>query len=164
MGLIDFFKSNRYLKSNRSKFLVLLFLFAMIVFSGGILFTLGLAFRRRTLLFRMSYMLIAVLWVVLTIRAICVKVNIKAIWQGMISEFYGMQENYERTLSRRYQDLLSRYPMAVAEYESHCWHQDPRPTNSEIMESALAISEQEWVDREVAAKKKIADKSASHNS
>ena len=109
-------------------------------------------------------MAIAVLWVVLSIYAICVKVNFKAIWRGMIDEFYDRQESYERTLNRNYQDLLSRYPLAVAEYESHCWHQKPRPTNSEIMESALAMSEQEWVEREVAAEKKMAEKNSSHNS
>lgn len=164
MNIIQDFKGNRFFKSNRSKFIALLFLFAVIVFLGGILFTLGLGFRRRTLFLRGAYMAIAVLWVVLSIYAICVKVNFKAIWRGMIDEFYARQENYERTLSRNYQDLLSRYPMAVAEYESHCWHQNPRPTNSEIMESALAMSEQEWVEREIAAEKKMAEKNSSHKS
>ena len=152
---------NRYFKSNRSKVLALILLFAVIMFLGGILFTCGLGFRRRTIFLRMSYMIIAVLWVVLSIRAICIKVNFKAIWHGMIDEFYDRQENYERTLNRRYQDLLSRFPMAVAEYESHCWHQHPRPTNSEIMESALAIGEQEWAKREVAAEQKVANKNGS---
>ena len=152
---------NRYFKSNRSKVLALILLFAVIMFLGGILFTCGLGFRRRTIFLRMSYTIIAVLWVVLSIRAICIKVNFKAIWRGMIDEFYDRQESYERTLNRRYQDLLSRFPMAVAEYESHCWHQHPRPTNSEIMESALAIGEQEWAKREVAAEQKVANKNYS---
>lgn len=155
---------NRFFKSNRSKFIALIILFLVITFLGGILFTCGLGFRARTLFLRMSYMIIAVLWVVLSIRAICIKVNFRAIWRGVIDEFYDRRENYERTLNRNYQDLLSRYPIAVAEYESHCWHQNPRPTNSEIMESALAMSEQEWVEREVAAEKKMAEKNSSHKS
>ena len=109
---------------------------------------------------RGAYMVIAVLWVVLSIRAICIRVNFKAIWRGVIDEFYDSQEGYERSLNMRYQDLLSRFPLAVAEYESHCWHQHPRPTNSEIMESALAMDEQEWSQRESAAEKKMAEKNS----
>lgn len=164
MNLTQLFKSNRVFKNNRSRFIALIILFIVIVALGGVLFVLGYLFRRRTLFLRGAYMAIAVLWVVLTIYAICVKVNFRAIWRGMIDEFYARKENYERTLSRNYQDLLSRYPMAVAEYESHCWHQNPRPTNSEIMESALAINEREWVEREVAAEKKMAEKNSSRKS
>ena len=155
---------NSIFKSNRTKFTALVILFLIIIFLGGILFTCGLGFRRRTILLRMSYMTIAALWVVLSIRAICIKVNFKAIWLGMIDEFYDRKESYERTLNRNYQELLSRYPMAVAEYESHCWHQVPRPTNSEIMESALAIEEKEWVEREMTAERKMAEKSAARKS
>ena len=151
---------NQYFSSNRTKLLALLILFTLIVFSGSILFTCGLGFRRRTLFLRGAYMVIAVLWVVLSIRAICIKVNFKAIWRGVIDEFYDSQEGYERSLNMRYQDLLSRFPLAVAEYESHCWHQHPRPTNSEIMESALAMDEQEWSQRESAAEKKMAEKNS----
>lgn len=151
---------NQYFSSNRTKLLALVILFTLIVFSGSILFTCGLGFRRRTLFLRGAYMVIAVLWVVLSIRAICIKVNFKAIWRGVIDEFYDSQEGYERSLNMRYQDLLSRFPLAVAEYESHCWHQHPRPTNSEIMESALAMDEQEWSQRESAAEKKMAEKSS----
>ena len=149
---------NQYFSSNRTKLLALLILFTLIVFSGSILFTCGLGFRRRTFFLRGAYMVIAVLWVVLSIRAICIRVNFKAIWRGVIDEFYDSQEGYERSLNMRYQDLLSRFPLAVAEYESHCWHQHPRPTNSEIMESALAMDEQEWSQRESAAEKKMAEK------
>lgn len=151
---------NQYFSSNRTKLLALVILFTLIVFSGSILFTCGLGFRRRTLFLRGAYMVIAVLWVVLSIRAICIKVNFKAIWRGVIDEFYDSQEGYERSLNMRYQDLLSRFPLAVAEYESHCWHQHPRPTNSEIMESALAMDEQEWSQRESAAEKKMAEKNS----
>ena len=151
---------NQYFSSNRTKLLALLILFTLIVFSGSILFTCGLGFRRRTFFLRGAYMVIAVLWVVLSIRAICIRVNFKAIWRGVIDEFYDSQEGYERSLNMRYQDLLSRFPLAVAEYESHCWHQHPRPTNSEIMESALAMDEQEWSQRESAAEKKMAEKKA----
>jgi len=151
---------NQYFSSNRTKLLALVILFTLIVFSGSILFTCGLGFRRRTLFLRGAYMVIAVLWVVLSIRAICIKVNFRAIWRGVIDEFYDSQEGYERSLNMRYQDLLSRFPLAVAEYESHCWHQHPRPTNSEIMESALAMDEQEWSQRESAAEKKMAEKNS----
>lgn len=153
---------NRYFKTNRSKFWGLMVLFLIIIFFGGVLFTWGYLFKRRTLYLRGAYMLIAVLWVVLSIRAICIKVNFRAIWRGMVDQFYARQESYERDLDRRYQDLISRYPMAVAEYESQCWHQNPRPTNSEIKESALVIEEREWVERERAAEKKMADRNSAH--
>lgn len=153
---------NRYFKTNWQKILALIFLFAVIAFLGGILFTCGLGFRKRTLFLRMSYMIIAVLWVVLSIRAICIKVHFGDIWRGMINEIYDRKDKYAQEMYKRYQDLNSQYPMAVAEYESHCWHQHPRPTNSEIMESALAITDVEWIEREKKAREKVASKHEKH--
>ena len=75
---------NRVFKSNWSKVLALLLLFAIIAFFGGLLFSWGYRFRKRTLLLRGSYMAIAVLWVVLTIWTICRKVHFGALWRGMI--------------------------------------------------------------------------------
>lgn len=155
---------NRYFKSNWSKIVALLLLFAIIAFFGGLLFSWGYRFRKRTLLFRGSYMAIAVLWVVLSIRAICIKVHFGALWRGMMDEIYKRAGHYENSLYQNYQDLNSRYPMAVAEFESHCWHQHPRPTNSEIMEMALKISEIEWSEREKKAREKVASKHSSHTS
>jgi len=156
--------TNRIFKSNWSKILALLLLFAIIAFFGGLLFSWGYRFKKRTLLLRGAYMAIAVLWVVLTIWTICKKVRFGALWRGMMDEIYKRAGRYENTLYQNYQDLNSRYPMAVAEYESHCWHQHPRPTNTEIMESALAISESEWIEREKKAKDRVANKHSSHTS
>lgn len=155
---------NRIFKSNWSKILALLLLFAIIAFFGGLLFSWGYRFKKRTLLLRGAYMAIAVLWVVLTIWTICKKVHFGVLWRGMMDEIYKRAGRYENTLYQSYQDLNSRYPMAVAEYESHCWHQHPRPTNTEIMESALAISESEWIEREKKAKDRVANKHSSHTS
>lgn len=155
---------NRVFKNNRSKVLALLLLFAIIAFFGGLLFSWGYRFQKRTLFLRGSYMAIAVLWVVLTIWTICRKVHFGALWRGMMNEIYRRAEHYENSLYQNYQDLNSRYPMAIAEYESHCWHQHPRPTNTEIMESALAISESEWIEREKKAKDRVANKHSSHTS
>ena len=109
-------------------------------------------------------MAIAVLWVVMSIRAICIKVHFGTLWRGMMDEIYKRAGHYENSLYQNYQDLNSRYPMAVAEFESHCWHQHPRPTNSEIMEMALKISEIEWSEREKKAREKVASKHSSHTS
>lgn len=155
---------DRIFKSNWSKILALLLLFAIIAFFGGLLFSWGYRFKKRTLLLRGGYMAIAVLWVVLTIWTICKKVHFGVLWRGMMDEIYKRAGRYENSLYQSYQDLNSRYPMAVAEYESHCWHQHPRPTNTEIMESALAISESEWIEREKKAKDRVANKHSSHTS
>ena len=155
---------NRYLKSNWSKVLTLIVIFAIIIFLGSLLFSWGYRFRKRTLFLRGMYMAIAVLWVVLSIRAICIKVHFGALWRGMMDEIYKRAGRYENSLYQNYQDLNSRYPMAVAEFESHCWHQHPRPTNSEIMEMALKISEIEWSEREKKAREKVASKHSSHTS
>jgi len=150
---------NRVFKTNTSKIIALLVLFAIIAFFGGLLFSWGYRFQKRTWLLRGSYMAIAVFWVVLSIRAICVKVHFGALWRGMMDDIYNKHaRRYENTLTQDYRDLNSRYPMAVAEYESHCWHQHPRPTNTEIMESALTISEEEWIEREKQAREKVAHK------
>ena len=63
---------NRIFKTNTSKIIALLVLFAIIAFFGGLLFSWGYRFQKRTWFLRGSYMAIAVLWVVLSIRAICV--------------------------------------------------------------------------------------------
>lgn len=155
---------NRYFKTNWSKIVALLLLFAVIAFFGGLLFSWGYRFRKRTWLLRGSYMAIAVLWVVMSIRAVCIKVHFGTLWRGMMDEIYKRAGRYENSLYQNYQDLNSRYPMAVAEFESHCWHQHPRPTNSEIMEMALKISEIEWSEREKKAREKVASKHSSHTS
>ena len=155
---------NRYFKTNWSKIVALLLLFAVIAFFGGLLFSWGYRFQKRTWLLRGSYMAIAVLWVVMSIRAICIKVHFGTLWRGMMDEIYTRAGHYENSLYQKYQDLNSRYPMAVAEFESHCWHQHPRPTNSEIMEMALKISEIEWSEREKKAREKVASKHSSHTS
>ena len=155
---------NRYFKSNWSKILALLIVFAIIIFLGGLLFSWGYRFKKRTLLLRGSYMLIAVLWVVLSIRAICIKVHFGAIWRGLMNDIDRRIHGYEDELTKNYQDLISRYPLAVAEYESHCWRQTPRPTNSEIMESALAIDEREWIEREKRAREKVTNKNTARKS
>ena len=149
---------NRIFKTNTSKIIALLVLFAIIAFFGGLLFSWGYRFQKRTWFLRGSYMAIAVLWVVLSIRGICVKVHFGNLWHGMMNELYDRSRHYENDLIQNYRDLNARYPMAVAEYESHCWHQHPRPTNTEIMESALKISEMEWIEREKAARNKVASK------
>jgi len=76
----------------------------------------------------------------------------------MIDDLYSHQEDFEKDLSKEYQILLSKYPMAVAQYESKCWKQDPRPTHVEIMDNAIKISEQEWEERERKAKESMAQK------
>ena len=76
----------------------------------------------------------------------------------MINDVYSHQEDFVLKIHREYQELVSKYPMAIAEYESHCWKQNPRPSTPEIMESALAINEYEWMEREKKARKKMEEK------
>ena len=75
-----------------------------------------------------------------------------------MADIYGHKEDFLLKTRRDYQDLVSKYPLAIAEYESHCWHQNPRPTQLEIMDSALAITEYEWIEREKKARQKISEK------
>ena len=103
-------------------------------------------------------MAIAVALVVFTVRWLCVKYNFAGLWQGMMNDLYSHQEDFVLRIHRDYQELMSKYPLAIAEYESHCWKQDPRPSTPEIMESALAIKETEWTEREKKARKKMEEK------
>ncbi len=135
-------------KRNVAKVLLFLVVFLVIAFLGGILFTCGLGFRMRTLLFRLFLMGVSVVWVVGCIWWICHRYRFGDIWRGMIDDLYAHQEDFERDLAKEYQALLSEFPMAVAQYEAACWKQRPRPTNVEIMDGALKISRQEWVERE----------------
>ena len=146
------------LRKNWVRILLLLFVFFVIIFMASILFDCGLAFRKRTIFFRLSYMLIAVLWVFFTVRWLCVRYDFAGLWRGMMNDIYNHQEDFVLRIHRDYQELVSKYPLAIAEYESHCWRQNPRPTYPEIMESALAISELEWIEREKNARKKVSEK------
>lgn len=145
-------------KSNLGKVLVLLLVFAAIVFIASILFACGLGFQKRTIFLRVTYMLIAVSWVVFTVRWLCLKYDFAGLWHGLMNDHYRHQEDFMLKIHRDYQELVSKYPLSIAEYESHCWKQNPRPSTPEIMESALAINEYEWMEREKKARKKMEEK------
>ena len=146
------------LKSNWVRVALLLIVFAVIVYIASILFACGLGFKKRTAFLRGTYMVVAVAWVVFTVRWLCMKYDFAGLWRGMMNDIYRHQEDFVLRIHREYQELVSKYPLAVAEYESHCWRQNPRPSTPEIMESALAIGEKEWIEREKKAQKKIDEK------
>ena len=146
------------LRSNVVRVMLMLLVFVVIVYVGSILFACGLGFQKRTAFLRALYMVIAVAWVVFTVRWLCLKYNFAGLWRGMMNDVYSHQEDFVLRIHREYQELVSKYPLAIAEYESHCWKQNPRPSTPEIMESALAISEIEWIEREKKARKKIDEK------
>jgi hypothetical protein len=77
---------------------------------------------------------------------------------GVLEDYYAHQEDFERDIRKRYQDLVEQFPLAIAEYESHCWKLNPRPSNPEMMEKALAMDSHVWMEKEMAAKEKIAHK------
>ena len=145
-------------KSNLGKVLVFLLVFAAIVFIASILFACGLGFQKRTIFLRVTYMLIAVSWVVFTVRWLCLKYDFAGLWHGLMNDHYRHQEDFMLKIHRDYQELVSKYPLSIAEYESHCWKQNPRPSTPEIMESALAISELDWIEREKNARNKMNEK------
>lgn len=147
------------LKRNWVRVVVLLLVFTAIIILASILFCSGLGFTKRTWTLRSIYMLVAVLWVFFTVRWLCLKYDFAGLWRGMMNDIYGHEEDFLLKTRRDYQDLVSNYPLAIAEYESHCWHQTPRPTQLEIMDSALAIKEYEWIEREKRARQKISEKS-----
>jgi len=154
----------KFFKSNLFKILLLLLLFAVILYFGSLLFDWGYRFRKRTLFLRITYMSIAVIWSVGTIAGLCHYFRFGKLWRGMMDDFYSHQDDFQRDIYKEYQVLLTKYPIAVAQFESKCWKQDPRPTNVEVMESALKISEAEWEEREKAAKEKMAQKHESKKS
>ena len=147
-----------FLHSNTAKVLMWIFVYLVVLFLGSILFTCGLGFRKRTMFLRMTYMIIAVVWSVSMIIVLAIRYNFSTLWHGMIEDIIDHQEDYERGLRRRYQDLITNYPLSIAEFESHCWHKDPRPSNPEIMEEALALGEEEWSKREAAARHKMEER------
>jgi hypothetical protein len=146
------------LKSNWFKVLLLLLVFVVIVYIASILFACGLGFKKRTIILRLIYMIASVAWVVFTVRWLCLRFDFAGLWRGMMNDHYSHQEDFMLKIHRDYQELVSHYPLAIAEYESHCWKQNPRPSTPEIMESALAISELEWIEREKRAREKMKEK------
>lgn len=148
----------KILKSNWFRVVLLLLAFAVVVYIASILFACGLGFKKRTLLLRLVYMVVSVAWVFFTVRWLCLKYDFAGLWRGMVNDLYSHQEDFVLKIHRDYQELVSHYPLAIAEYESHCWKQNPRPSTPEIMESALAISELEWVEREKRAREKMKEK------
>ena len=150
----------KFWKSNLFKIIIFIVVFLIIAYFGSILFDWGYRFRKRTVFLRATYMSLAVIWVVGSIWWICYRFRFGDIWRAMIDDFYSHQEDFAKDLTKDYQALLAKYPIAVAQFESKCWKQDPRPTNVEIMDSALKISEQEWQEREKKAKESMAQKHA----
>ena len=146
------------MRRNWSKVLLLLLAFTAIIFVASMLFACGLGFQKRTMFLRGTYMVAAVAWAFFTIRWLCVKFDFARLWQSMMNDLYSHQEDFVLKIYRDYQDLVSKYPMAIAEYESHCWRQNPRPSTPEIMESALSISEMEWIEREKKARARVEGK------
>lgn len=146
------------LRKNWAKLLLLLALFAAVEFVASMLFACGLGFQKRTLFLRSLYMLLAVVWVVFTVRWLCLKFDFAGLWRGLMNDVYRHQEDFVVKIHRDYQDLVSKYPLSIAEFESHCWRQNPRPSTPEIMEAALAINELEWIEREKKARAKMEGK------
>lgn len=155
---------NKLFKSNLSKIILFFIVFIIILYFGGLLFSWGYRFRRRTLFLRISYMTIATIWSVGNIWWICVRFRFGEYWRGLMDDIYSRQEKFRTDLRLQYQDLMNRYPLAVAEYETYCWKQRPRPSATEIMENALKISNLEWLDREKKAKEKIELRKTQRNS
>ena len=146
------------MKSNWSKLALLLAVFVVIVFAASILFACGLGFQKRTLFLRGTYMVISVAWVVFTVRWLCLMYDFAGLWRSIVNDVYNHQEDFVLKMHREYQELVSKYPLAIAEYESHCWKQNPRPSTPEIMESALSMNEKEWIEREKKARQKMDEK------
>lgn len=142
-------------KSNLLKVVLLLMAFIVIVGFAYVLFDWGYRFKMRTLFLRGSYMAIAVIWAVGSIWWICYRVRFGRLWRGMIDEILPSQDSFERETSQKYQVLVSKYPHATARYESECWKKTPRPTNLEIMDNALHISDEEWQEREAVAEERL---------
>ena len=145
-------------KSYWGRLLLLMLAFVVVIFFASMLFACGLGFQKRTIFLRGTYMVMAVIIVVFTVRWLCLKYDFAGLWRGLMNEFYNHQEDFMLKIHREYQELVNKYPLSVAEYESHCWKQQPRPSTPEIMESALAVSEIEWIEREKTARKKLEEK------
>ena len=95
------------LRSNVVRVMLMLLVFALIVYVGSILFACGLGFQKRTAFLRALYMVIAVAWVVFTVRWLCLKYNFAGLWRGMMNDVYSHQEDFVLRIHREYQLLLS---------------------------------------------------------
>lgn len=146
------------LKRNWFKVVLLFLAFAIIVYIASILFSCGLGFKKRTAFLRIMFIVVSLLWAFFTVRGLCIRYDFAGLWRGMVDELYGHQEDFLLRIRREYQELMSDYPLAVAEYETHCWRQNPRPSQFEIIESALAISQEEWIEREKHARQSMYEK------
>ena len=141
-------------RANAKKLALVVVIFLGIIFVGSILFSLGIAFRKRTLFLRIVYMVSAGLLVSMTIRSIAIKVNFPLLWSRFYDNLFDHKEDYEKRLMNRYTELSFKYPLSVARFESHYWRDNPRATNFEIMERALETKEQEWEEQERSMKNK----------
>lgn len=146
-----------FLKSNLCRVLTFLFVFLLLISASAVLFIRSLRFYAVPIL-RALYIGISIVWAVASIWWVIVRFDFVKYWRGMVDDFWDSQEDFERELYIKYRELMDTYPIAIAEYESHCWRQSPRPTNPEMMEQALAISVDEWKEREEKAKARLAEK------
>lgn len=146
-----------FLKSNLCRVLTFFFVFLLLISASAVLFIRSLRFYAVPIL-RALYIGISIVWAVASIWWVIVRFDFVKYWRGMVDDFWDSQEDFERELYIKYRELMDTYPIAIAEYESHCWRQSPRPTNPEMMEQALAISVDEWKEREEKAKARLAEK------
>ena len=68
-------------KSYWGRLLLLMLAFVVVIFFASMLFACGLGFQKRTIFLRATYMVMAVIIVVFTVRWLCLKYDFAGLWR-----------------------------------------------------------------------------------
>lgn len=132
---------------------VLLCLIIIAIMGAGVTLTI-VGFKATAVTIRCFVAVVLVTITILTIRTIINRTHFVGILQDLMNNIFNMKNSYERELYNKYNILMSKYPIAISQYESKCWKNGIK-TSYEIMESATKIPDSEWEIREREARQNL---------
>ena len=131
--------------------MVIALCFVVLGICCAILYLTIIGFRAFPILGRILVFLATVTVGFLTIRYIVIRSKFLSLWYSLMDMKYSRKNTYESQLQQKYVFLKECYPLSIANFEEKCWRKTPKPSNYEIMENAVSISEDTWKESEKQA-------------
>jgi hypothetical protein len=136
-----------FFKRTPVKIALLTLLFGIIIVIGLIPLTIVLVMDQ-TLFIRILIAASGIIWAILTVNFISFKTEYWKMWRQWRHErrHARMKHGFERY--PEYMALRQKYPMAIRRFEQHNRHRKHPLKEKEMVQQALAVSEEEWAKRE----------------
>ena len=148
------FKGKLLNKRSVKLFLILILCMIVVIICGFAIILILVGFRATSVFVRIVVGTMSLTMGILTIRTILVKTHFKDCWRDWNDDLFSLKYSYEDDLYRQYSNLTTKYPMALAQYESDQKNRNSNLPNYKIMEKALEIDDYNWQKLEEAARSK----------